>query len=143
MPVSYIIDPARKLIRTMCLGPITMADVIGHFRELKDDPACKGYLDVLLNVSEVDSLPESDQLRVVNSELIAVRAKLEFGMCAIVTKRDAMFGMMRVFGVFAENNFRAIRVFRDAAEAEGWLISQQSNRPDPAKRSAKHRHSTR
>ena len=115
----------------MCLGPITIADVIGHFRELKDDPACTGYLDVLLDVSEVDSLPESDQLRVVNSELLAVCAKMEFGMCAIVAKRDAMFGMMRVFGVLAEKNFRAIRVFRETSEAEGWLISQQSNRPDP------------
>jgi cupin superfamily acireductone dioxygenase involved in methionine salvage len=36
-----------------------------------------------------------------------------------------MFGMMRMFSVFAEKNFQAIRVFRGTAEAEAWLTPQQ------------------
>jgi hypothetical protein len=80
---------------------------------------------VLLDVDHADSLPESKQLRVVNSHIAAIRAKVEFGMCAIVANRDAMFGMMRMFAVFAEENFRAIRVFRETAEAEKWLSTRQ------------------
>lgn len=127
MPVTYTIDAASKLIRTACSGPITLADVMEHFRQLKGDPACVGYFDVLLDLREADSLPESDQLRAVNSQLRAIRVEVEFGMCAIVVNRDAMFGMMRMFGIFAERNFRAIRVFREATEAEVWLTSG----PDP------------
>jgi len=127
VPVSYMIDPTRKLIRTTCSGPITLANVIEHFRELKDDPACVGHLDVLLDVDAAESPPESDQLRTVNSQLRQMHKKVQFGMLAIVAKRDVMFGMMRVFRVFAEENFRAIRVFREAREAEAWLSSREAD----------------
>jgi hypothetical protein len=125
VPVTYIIDTTRKLIRTICSGPVTLEDVLDHFRQLTDDPACAGHLDVLLDVDHADSLPESIQLRVVNSHIAAIRSKVGFGMCAIVANRDAMFGMMRMFAVFAEENFRAIRVFRETAEGEKWLSTQQ------------------
>jgi hypothetical protein len=125
MPVTYIIDTTKKLIRTKCSGAVTLADVVDHFATLEDDPACAGHLDVMLDVREADSLPESNQLKIVNSHVAAIRAKVEFGMCALVTNRDAMFGMMRMFSVFAEKNFQAIRVFRGTAEAEAWLTPQQ------------------
>jgi hypothetical protein len=125
VPVSYIIDNSRRLIRTTCSGPVTLEDMVDHFRGLKDDPDCGGHLDVLLDVDHADSLPESKQLRVVNSHIASLRAQVEFGMCAIVAHRDAMFGMMRMFAVFAEDNFRAIRVFRETADAEEWLNTQQ------------------
>jgi len=104
-----------------------LADVIEHFREVKGDSACVGHLDVLLDVDAAESPPESDQLRTVNSQVRQMRKKVQFGMCAIVAKRNVMFGMMRVFRVFAEENFRAIRVFREAGEAEAWLRSPEAD----------------
>jgi len=123
MPVIYKIDAARKLIHTTCSRPLTFTEVIEHFRTLKEDPACTGHLDVLLDVSEADALPVSSQLGPVSAELDAVRAKVQFGRCAIIATRDAMFGMMRMFEVVAEPYFRAIRVFRRAADAQSWLDS--------------------
>ena len=125
MPITYIIDNGRRQIRTTCSGPVTLEDVADHFRGLRDDPDCGGHLDVLLDVHEADSVPESKQLTVVNLHIASIRAKVKFGICAIVANRDAMFGMMRMFAVFAEENFRAIRVFRETAEAEEWLRTQQ------------------
>ena len=124
MPVTYVIDASRRVIRTTCTTPLTFADVIGHFRTLKDDPACTGHLNVLLDVSEADALPESRQLRAVSAELDGIRKKVQFGVCAIVATRDAMFGMMRVFEVATGQYFRETRVFRDFAAAEAWLASQ-------------------
>jgi hypothetical protein len=126
VPVTYIIDNTKNLIRITCSGLVSLEDVVDHFRGLKDDPDCGGHLDVLLDVHEADSVPESKQLRVVNSQIASIRAKVTFGICAIVANRDAMFGMMRMFAVFAEENFRAIRVFRETAEAEEWLRTQQA-----------------
>ena len=126
MPVVYKIDAARKLTRTTCSRPLTFTEVIEHFRTLKEDPACTGRLDVLLDVSDVDALPDSGQFGPVSAELDAVRGKVQFGLCAIIATRDAMFGMMRMFEVAAEPYFRAIRVFRDAAEAQAWLDSLQT-----------------
>lgn len=126
MPVTYVIDATKNLIRTTCSSPITLADVVHHFKELNDDPTCRGHFDVLLDVREVDSLPESGQLRVVNAEIATTRSNVEFGACAIVANRDALFGMMRMFAVFAETKFRSISVFRNADKAEAWLASQST-----------------
>jgi hypothetical protein len=126
VPVTYQIDVARKLIHTICSRPLTFTQVIDHFRTLGEDPACTGHLDVLLDVSEVDTLPDSRQLGPVVAELGAVRAKVEFGMFAIIATHDAMFGMMRMFEVLVGRYFRAVRVFRGAAEAQAWLVSQKT-----------------
>ena len=125
MPVTYIIDSAEKTIRTTCSSPLTFEQVIEHFRALQRDPACAGYLDVMLDVSEADTLPEPAQLGMINVELSAVHVKAQFGFCAIVATRDAMFGMMRMFEVLARPYFRATRVFRAKPESEAWLTAQQ------------------
>ena len=126
MPVTYKIDAARMVIHTTCSRPLKFTEVIEHFRTLREDPACMGHLDVLLDVSGADTLPLTSQLGPISAELDAVRARVQFGLCAIIAPRDAMFGMMRVFEVVAASYFRAIRVFRDAAEAEAWLVSMQA-----------------
>ncbi len=127
MPVTYIIDSAEKTIRTTCSSPLTFEQVIEHFRALQRDPACAGYLDVMLDVSEADTLPERQPARnAVSAEVRALRKKVQFGACGIVAARDAIFGMMRVFEVLSGEYFGATRVFpRESAEAEAWLASQQ------------------
>jgi hypothetical protein len=126
MPVTYVIDAGKKVIRTTCSNPLTFEDVIGHFRTLKVDPACIGHLDVLLDVSEADALPESRQFGAMSAELDGLRKKVQFGICSIVATRDAMFGMMRMFEIATAQYFRETRVFRDFAAAEAWLASQQA-----------------
>lgn len=126
MPVTYRIDAAEKIIRTNCSRPLTFQEVIGHFQTLRQDPACRGTLDVVLDVSGADALPDSSQLGGVKAELGAVREQVQFRICSVVAGRDAMFGMMRMFEVFAGQYFQAIRVFRESAEAEEWLASQRA-----------------
>jgi hypothetical protein len=123
MPVTYVIDQTRKLIRTECRGPLTVDEVLNHFDQLKDDPDCVGQLDVFLDVSEITSLPKSFELRMVSSKMVVVRNKVQFGKCAVLATGNAMYGMMRMFAFFAETEFQAIQVFRNVAEAEGWLGS--------------------
>ncbi len=38
MPVTYAIDAQERVIRTWCVGRVTLAEVVGHFRELERDP---------------------------------------------------------------------------------------------------------
>jgi len=125
MPVTYTVDVEERIIRTTCSSPVTLPDVLEHFRALRENPEFSGKLDVLLNVDAVDALPERVQLGAVVTELGASAKKAEFGACAIVASRDAMFGMMRIFEVFASQYFRAICVFRGLAEAEQWLQQQR------------------
>jgi hypothetical protein len=123
MPVTYEIDRERRLIRTRCVGPVTLPEVLEHFDVLQRDPACPERLDVVLDLSEQVTLPEADQLRTVAARIAEVR-NLRFGRLAIVVDRDSMFGMARMFEVFAEAQFAASKVFRSWDEAERWVVAQ-------------------
>lgn len=124
MPVTYSVDTATKTIRTTCSRPLQFAEVMDHFRRLKEDPVCSGSLDVLLDVSDADLVPQASQLGAVSAAVSLVRKNVQFRACAIVASRDAMFGMMRMFEVLAGDYFSATRVFRTMDEAEAWLAAQ-------------------
>ncbi len=124
VPITYQIDVERRTVRTKCVGPVMLPDVIHHFRTLVQDPQCPDQADVFLDVSEVSSLPGTPQISSVVSQVKKIRGKLRFDALAILVTRDALFGMMRMFEALAQDYFRVTRTFRVAAEA--WLALQQS-----------------
>jgi hypothetical protein len=121
MTVTYRIDQAKRRIHTRCVGAVTLDEVLQHFADLVRDPDCPGRLDVLLDLSETASLPTSYQLTAVTTEVARVRPRVQFDGCAIIATQDALFGMARMFEVFAENYFGATRVFRTMDEGTSWL----------------------
>ena len=121
MAVTYQIDQAKRRIHTRCLGPVTLDEVVQHFADLMRDPDCPARLDVLLDLSEMTSLPTSSKLTGVATEIARVRPRVQFDGCAIIATQDALFGMARMFEVFAENYFGATRVFRTIDEGISWL----------------------
>jgi hypothetical protein len=127
MPVIYEIDRDNRIIRTKCIGPVTIEEVIDHFRTLERDPNCPDYLDVLLDVSEETTIPTKEELEEVTRAIHKVRGRVRFGACAIVAFQDALFGMLRMWEVFAEQYFRETYVFRTKEEAEAWLASRNCN----------------
>ncbi len=126
MPVSYTIDADKGILRTRCCGHLTLPEVVDHFRALEQDPACPDRVDVFLDLTAVDSLPDPGQMPAVIGQLKRVSGRVRFGACAIVTDRDALFGMMRMFEAMGEEYFRVTRTFRTAGEAEAWLASLQA-----------------
>jgi len=121
--VTYEIDPKERLIRTQCSGPVTLAEVVAHFEELAADPACPNFLNVLLDLRTIESLPQTGQLEAVTRAVRKVQSKVRFGLCAIVVERDAVFGVFRIFQVMAQDHFTAIRVFRALAEADPFFVN--------------------
>jgi hypothetical protein len=106
VPITYRIPADRRTIRTTCTGDVTLQEVIDHLWKLQQDPECPERLDVLLDLSEASSLPETRQLLVVTTELKKIRSKVSFDGCAILASRPSLFGMMRMFEVLAEELFR-------------------------------------
>jgi hypothetical protein len=124
--VTYKIDANKRTVRTKCVGLVTLQEVIDHFRTLEQDPECPDILDVFLDLSEMASLPETREISTVINEVKRIRGQVRFGACAILARRDALIGMMRVFEAMAEECFRVTCTFRVANEAEAWLFSQQT-----------------
>lgn len=125
MPITYRIEQSKQLIHTRCSGPVVLEEVRQHFVTLSQDRDCPPQLDVLLDLSEMTTLPESDELRTVASDIAHLRPQIQFGICAIVASRSPLFGMARMFEVFAEGYFSATGVFRTEAEAVDWLEVQR------------------
>lgn len=125
VPIRYEIDRHRKLIRTACIGPVNPDEISEHFRDLAADPDRPERLNVLLDLTEMVSLPETYQVRAANSELSRHRHTLQFHACAIVAGDDTVFGMMRMFLTMAEDSFSVTQVFRTKAAAELWLASNE------------------
>jgi hypothetical protein len=123
VPVTYRHDREAGRIHTSCTGAVTLEEVSRHFHQLENDASLATPLDVLLDLTACESVPESGQLRAIASDVDRLQAKLRWGACAIVANRDALFGMSRMFEVFAEGVFADTRVFREMDEAERWLVS--------------------
>ena len=126
MPVIYHINRDTAFIETHCTGEVTLDEVLDHFLQLEAEPALPRRLDVLLDLDKTTSLPESSQLMEVTKAVERLRAKVEWGACAIVASHDALYGMSRIFEVFAEKQFARISVFRDREDAKRWIASNRS-----------------
>ena len=126
MPVVYQIDKANRMIHTQCIGPVTIEEVVEHFHILARDRDCPEHADVLLDLSKETTIPTKDNLENVIDEIATVRDTVRFGRCAIVACTDALYGMLRMFQVYAEPYFTETYVFRSISEAEKWLML---NRP--------------
>src|SRR5262249_6993633 len=122
----YIILSKERLIRTRCVGDVTLDEVISHFRELERDSNCSQPLDVFLDLSETTSLPLTREITSVAAEIARIKKTVRFNICAVVATRPALFGMLRMFDVIAGAYFTAFRVFRVADQAEEWLASQRA-----------------
>jgi hypothetical protein len=121
MPVEYSIDPTRHRIATRCLGDTTLAEILDHFDELERDRSRPPHLDVLLDLTQQTSLPTTHQIMAAAHRIGMAKWMIDFRACAIVVHRDALFGMLRMFEVFAHQHFDRLRVFRDVNEARAWL----------------------
>jgi hypothetical protein len=126
VPITYKIDADKSTIRTKAVGHVTLQEVISHFRTLAQDSQRPERTDVFLDLSEMESLLSTPEMFTVVDELKGIRGRVQFNKCAILTSRDALFGMMRMFEVPAEESFRVTRTFRIATEAEAWLVTEQS-----------------
>ncbi len=127
MPVTYRSDPEHRRIVTRCEGETTLAEVLAHFDELEADPDYRPGSDVLLDLTDIISLPNVGQIRVAATRAGDAARRVQFGACAIVVSSEAMFGMARIFDAFTERFFARTGVFRDRETAERWLDSPGPN----------------
>jgi hypothetical protein len=129
MPVTYEIDQSSSIVRTRCIGNVTFAEVLDHLRTLERDARRPETLDVLLDLCELASMPQPDQLRAVSEEIGLLQPVVRFRACALVASRDVVFGYARMFEAFAASRFEATRVCRGREEAEEWLASRGKGAP--------------
>jgi hypothetical protein len=126
MSVTFSIDMRASLIRTIGSGNVTLDEIDAHFNQLAKVWPRGAKLDVLLDLSECTALPEISQLRAAVSRIQIFGGRKRFGLCAIVARRELLYGLMRVFELLAVQRFVAVRVFRHQPSAMVWLRERSS-----------------
>lgn len=122
MPITYQIDVPNALIVTQCIGNVTLADVLAHFRELPQAWPPVERLDVLLDLREITSRPTLAELETVANEIDLQIGAHQFGRCAIVANQDSMRESMSEFDVLAHRFFDGgLEVFHTPEGARMWL----------------------
>ena len=129
MPIKYEIDVASALIITRCVGHVTVEEVLQHFRELPAHWPPVDRLDVLLDLTELTSLPTLTELQNVETEIEVQIGAHRFGRCAVITDRDSLFESMQMFEVLVNRFFDEIKIFRTATAAIAWLAPK----PNPGR----------
>ena len=120
MPISYVIDRPRHLVRTRCTGEVRFPDVLSHFDQLQKDPERPWQLDVLLDFSGLVTTPGVPEVRGVAYRIQHV---VDFGFerCAVVADSGPEIQAAQLFQEMCATGFTRVEIFPDASAAEHWL----------------------
>jgi len=119
MPVSFEIDAARGIVRTVASGRVTYDDLARHLAEEEGDDAL-GLAELLDGRGATTDITPN-QVRLLVARTDALVRKGRFGALAIVTDNTFAFGMARMYQILTEPLPVQIGVFRSLDEATAWL----------------------
>ena len=118
MPISYEIDPKRRLIISRLTGIVTDEDVHEQRRRLSADPQFDPNYKQLIDLTGIT------EVRVTGATVRGAASVQYFApgtRRAFVAGTDLTFGLARMFALRAEGEGQTIEVFRDRKQAEEWL----------------------
>jgi hypothetical protein len=118
MPVSYEIDPKRRLVTTRLWGKIAPEEIYEHNEKLRADP---NFDPTFRQCADMTALTEVT----VGTAVINETAQDQFfkpgTRRAFVASNDGIFGMARMYALRAESLGQTIHVFREMEPAKDWL----------------------
>jgi hypothetical protein len=120
------IDADRGLVMTRLVGPVSVAEVEAHNRELAKNPQFKPHFQQLVDVTELTKLYDSDAVKRSAEEHIFAPGVRR----ALVAPSDAAFGMSRMWAIQSESSGQRIEVFRELDRAKEWLQLGAFGAPD-------------
>ncbi len=125
MPLTYRIDPERRLIVTRCSGILKDQEVFGYQHEVWAREDVQGF-DEIVDMTDITQimLPSIERVR----DLAELGARMSIGKpssrLAIVAPGDLSFGLGRMFDSCRQSvapGLKQVGVFRTKAEALAWL----------------------
>ena len=129
MPITNIIDEdARRIVSTVS-GDFTIEDIISAIGGSVKDPRFQPGFHIISDHTAVGTPLTTVQAKQMVGYIESLSKYLRYSRWAVVTAKDASFGMFRMASVFAERVPMEIQVFNSHEEAEAWL-SADGTAPD-------------
>lgn len=120
MPASFVIDHARREVRSRAWGVLVDADLEATQRALRAEAGFDPLYRQLYDFTAVT------EVRVTGTGLRELARRSPFSpraRRAIVVPSDVAFGMARMYGLVGDRDEALFQIFRDLPTAERWLAS--------------------
>ena len=121
MPVAYTFAAERE-VTMLARGDVTFADVAVILDELLDDPRIEPGTQILVDCRGVTNTPSTPELRMIARDLAPLHER-GVERIAVCAESNFVYGVARMFAVFAEVFGLHVAAFREMREARDWLGS--------------------
>ena len=116
-------EPSRFHVRAS--GEVTVVEIQSAIAGILSHPRMHSGTDVLVDAREVERVPTTPDLRRV-ARWMKPMVDVGLGAVGIVTENPVIFGVARMFSVFAEAVGASVGAFRDVDEARAWLSEERA-----------------
>ncbi|MCA9506048.1 MAG: hypothetical protein KC616_23360 [Myxococcales bacterium] len=121
MPIHMHLDEERRRVLFRLEGDFTLDEIFEVIDRAVLDPRFQPGFSVLTDHLAVGEPLTPPQARRMVDHLIGLESRLGGSRWAVVTKRPASFGMMRMVGALASRVPVEVQIFGSLSEAEAWL----------------------
>jgi hypothetical protein len=134
MPLDYLIDNEKKLVRATARGKLTSADVFAYQRAVWTRPDVVGFNELvdMTNAEEIDA-PSTGNVRHLAGVSAEMDSRTGPGRLAIVAPSDLAYGLGRMYATFRDldkRSSRKVSVFREMDQALVWLAGGDEDVPN-------------
>lgn len=119
MPITYVLDKTRRLIRAEVVGSFTAADMLQCVTGAAAEAGEPGW-NVISDHRAISHPATRGQLEQLTSQLTEMHRHFAGARWAVVTTNPASFGMMRMLQVLALRVPMELDIFARYDEAERW-----------------------
>ena len=123
MPIRHWLDKERRRVHAVVTGRFTLAEIVAAIDAATSDPEFERGFDVLSDHTAVEEPLTPSQAEQMVAHLRTLSRQLVGARWAIVTRKPASYGMMRMLSVLAEQVPMRVEVLNSLEEAEQWLGS--------------------
>ncbi len=121
MPISYITDPAKKLILEVWKGDVTVECLSAHWRSYLADPEVLAIRRTLVDMRGARIRFKGAELKELIHDIVLPVLNGRDWKTAIIVEKNLQFGISRQYQVFADH-YSKDAIFNDPQTAYEWLV---------------------
>lgn len=127
MPFSFSIDVKNNRVNTDVIGDFTTQEMIELLVDVTNHPDYTPAMDILSDHTQIGEALTPTQAEDFISFIDNIRGSMSHTRWAVVTRKLASYGMMRLLSVKLERVPMTLRVFKTTEDAEIWLAEDNNS----------------
>lgn len=125
MPIKVWVEEDRNLVRIEIVGNSTTEDIISSIDSVVNDTGAKPGCCILSDHTRVGEPLTTPQARKMAAHMEKLQEIMSGCRWAVVSKKPASIGMMRMLSVLVERIPMTVEIFSSIEEAESWLFADE------------------